>query len=168
MISAVVLVLMTIACAPIQTYQGKRLPLNQVAIVSEPPDHYRQGKARSVEIVAVDGQRLTCGRCEILPGNHRIEVEATWSNRWKDKNEIAFAATAGRTYLVGIYELRPGQDPATADFRPLTSAERIGLDLEWVVLSTPLTPLLPFIVPPFLLGNLIYELSQGTAAGSTL
>src|SRR5262245_56342072 len=98
--TAVVLVLMTVACAPIQTYPGKRLPLEQVAIFSEPPDHYRQGKAKSVEIVAVDGQPLTCERCEILPGNHRIEVEATWSNRWKDKNELAFAATAGRTYLV--------------------------------------------------------------------
>jgi hypothetical protein len=33
---------------------------------------------------------------------------------------------AGERYLVGIYELRPGEDPETADFRERTSGEVAG------------------------------------------
>jgi len=48
---------------------------------------------------------------------------------------------AGERYLVGIYELRPGEDPKTADFREWTSGEVAGVSfLGGALMGTP-----PFI-----------------------
>jgi hypothetical protein len=123
---ALIFAVMATACAPLQMYPGKRLPPGQVAVVSSDVERYWKGGARSVEIVSVDGEKVTETAIEILPGVHRIEVEAKWSNGWKDKSELPFSAMAGERYLVGIYELRPGEDPETADFRERTSGEVAG------------------------------------------
>jgi hypothetical protein len=53
-------------------------------VVSSDVERYWKGGARSVEIVSVDGEKVTETAIEILPGVHRIEVEAKWSNGWKD------------------------------------------------------------------------------------
>jgi hypothetical protein len=123
---ALIFAVMATACAPLQMYPGKRLPPGQVAVVSSDVERYWKGGARSVEIVSVDGEKVRETAIEILPGVHRIEVEAKWSNGWKDKSELPFSAMAGERYLVGIYELRPGEDPETADFREWTSGEVAG------------------------------------------
>ena len=53
---------------------------------------------------------------------------------------------AGERYLVGIYELRPGEDPKTADFREWTSGEVAGAALGGAFMAIPplifLTPLI--------------------------
>src|SRR5215472_4708672 len=123
---ALIFAVMATACAPLQMYQGNRLSPGQVAVVSSDVEYYWKGAARSVEIVSVDGEKVRETAIEILPGVHRIEVEAKWSNGWKDKSELPFSAMAGERYLVGIYELRPGEDPETADFRERTSGEVAG------------------------------------------
>jgi hypothetical protein len=118
-------------------YQGNRLSPGQVAVVSSDVEHYWKGGARSVEIVTVDGEKLRETAIEILPGVHRIEVEAKWSNGWKDKSELTFSAMAGERYLVGIYELRPGEDPKTVDFREWTSGEVAGAVIGGTLLMSP-------------------------------
>src|SRR5215470_14409809 len=123
---ALIFAVIATGCAPLRMYPGNRLPPGQVAVVSSDVEHYWKGGARSVEIVSVDGEKVRETAIEILPGVHRIEVEAKWSNGWKDKSELPFSAMAGERYLVGIYELRPGEDPETADFRERTSGEVAG------------------------------------------
>src|SRR5215470_12027137 len=123
---ALIFAVMATACAPLQMYRGNRLSPGQVAVVRSDVERYWKGGARSVEIVSVDGEKVRETAIEILPGVHRIEVEAKWSNGWKDKSELTFSAMAGERYLVGIYELRPGEDPETADFRERTSGEVAG------------------------------------------
>ena len=126
MSGGLIFAVMATACAPLRMYPGNRLPPGQVAVVSSDVEHYWKGRARSVEIVSVDGEKVRETAIEILPGVHRIEVEAKWSTGWKDKSELTFLAMAGERYLVGIYELRPGEDPKTADFREWTSGEVAG------------------------------------------
>ena len=123
---ALIFAVIATGCAPLRMYPGNRLPPGQVAVVSSDVGHYWKGGARSVEIVSVDGEKVRETAIEILPGVHRVEVEAKWSNGWKDKSELTFSAMAGERYLVGIYELRPGDDPKTADFREWTSGEMAG------------------------------------------
>ena len=53
---------------------------------------------------------------EILPGSHNVVIESTWSNKFVDSNAFSFIAEAGKKYIIGLYELEPGQDPALADF----------------------------------------------------
>ena len=142
---ALIFAVMATACAPLQMYPGKRLPPGQVAVVSSDMGRYWKGGARSVEIVSVDGEKVTETAIEILPGVHRIEVEAKWSNGWKDKSELPFSAMAGERYLVGIYELRPGEDPETADFRERTSGEVAGEVAIAAALMAP--PIVIFLAP---------------------
>ena len=139
---------MATACAPLQMYQGNRLSPGQVAVVSSDVERYWKGGARSVEIVSVDGEKVRETAIEILPGVHRIEVEAKWSNGWKDKSELPFSAMAGERYLVGIYELRPGEDPETADFRERTSGEVAGAALGEALM---LMPPLPIFLEPLII-----------------
>jgi hypothetical protein len=132
-------------CAPLQMYPGKRLPPGEVAIVSSDVGRYWKGRATSVEIVSVDGEKLNETVIEVLPGVHRVEVQAKWSNGWKDKSELTFPAMAGESYQVGIYELRPGEDPETADFREWTSVEVAGAASVTALMAIP--PINIFLAP---------------------
>ena len=145
---ALIFAVMATACAPLQMYRGNRLSPGQVAVVSSDVERYWKGGARSVEIVSVDGEKVRETAIEILPGVHRIEVEAKWSNGWKDKSELPFSAMAGERYLVGIYELRPGEDPETADFRERTSREVAGAALGEALM---LMPPLPIFLEPLII-----------------
>src|SRR5215831_634777 len=147
---------MATACAPLQMYQGNHLPPGQVAVVSSDVESYWKGGARSVEIVSVDGEKVRETAIEILPGVHRIEVEAKWSNGWKDKSELTFSAMAGERYLVGIYELRPGEDPKTADFREWTSGEVAGVSFLRGALMPPF-PISIFLAPLIVSARIIAE-----------
>ena len=142
---ALIFAVMATACAPLQMYPGKRLSPGQVAVLSSDVERYWKGGARSVEIVSVDGEKVTETAIEILPGVHRIKVEAKWSNGWKDKSEFTFWTMAGERYLVGIYELRPGEDPETADFRERTSGEVAGEVAISAALMAP--PIVIFLAP---------------------
>ena len=151
MSGGLIFAVMATACAPLRMYPGDRLPPGQVAVVSSDVEHYWKGRARSVGIVSVDGEKVRETTIEILPGVHRIEVEAKWSNGWKDKSELTFLAMAGERYLVGIYELRPGEDPKTADFREWTSGEVAGAASvsflrDALIGTTPFIFLAPLIV----------------------
>ena len=95
MSGGLIFAVMVTACAPLRMYPGNRLPPGQVAVISSDVEHYWKGGARSVEIVSVDGGKVRETTIEILPGVHRIEVEAKWSNGWKDKSELTFSAMAG-------------------------------------------------------------------------
>ena len=152
---ALIFAVMATACAPLQTYPGKHLPPGQVAVVSSDVERYWKGGARSVEIVSVDGEKVTETAIEILPGVHRIEVEAKWSNGWKDKSELPFSAMAGERYLVGIYELRPGEDPETADFRERTSGEVAGEVAIGAALMAP--PISIFLAPLIMSARVIAD-----------
>jgi hypothetical protein len=127
MSTALISAVMATACSPLQMYRGNRLRPDQVAVISSNVDHYWKGGARSAKIVSVDGEKVRETSIEIIPGAHTIEVEAKWSNGWKEKTELNFFAMAGERYLVGIYELRPGEDSETADFREWTSTEVAGV-----------------------------------------
>jgi hypothetical protein len=63
----------------------------------------------------------------MLPGARKVLIESRWSNSFVDKSEINFVVEAGKKYLIGIYELKPGQDPATADFHERSSAYQLGV-----------------------------------------
>ncbi len=143
---ALIFAVMATACAPLQMYQGNRLSPGQVAVVSSDVERYWKGGARSVEIVSVDGEKVRETAIETLPGVHRIDVEAKWSNGWKDKSEFTFWTMAGERYLVGVYELRPGEDPETADFREKTSGEVAGEVAIGVALMPPF-PISIFLAP---------------------
>src|SRR5262249_10950816 len=132
---------MATACAPLQMYQGNPLPPGQVVVVGRDVGRYGKEGARGGEIVSVDGEKARETEIEIFPGFHRIEVEAKWSNGWKDKSELTFSAMAGERYLVGIYELRPGEDPETADFRERTSGEVAGAALGEALMLMPPLPI---------------------------
>ena len=90
------------------------------------------GAAGPIHIKGFDGEDIGwpamkrgISPLEILPGKHRVEVAAYWSNGFSETIEIDFVATAGKKYLVGGYELKPGQDPATVQFQV---AEKSGVD----------------------------------------
>jgi len=153
---ALIFAVMATGCAPLRMYPGNRLPPGQVAVVSSDVEHYWKGGARSVEIVSVDGEKVRETAIEILPGVHRIEVEAKWSNGWKDKSELTFSAMAGERYLVGIYELRPGEDPKTADFREWTSGEVAGVSFLRGALMPPF-PISIFLAPLIVSARIIAE-----------
>lgn len=159
-----VFAVMATACAPLQMYSGNRLPPDQVALVSSHVESYRKGGARSVEIVSVDGEKARETSIEILPGVHRIEVEAKWSNGWKDKTELTFLAMAGERYLVGICELRPGEDPETADFRDRTFMEKAGKAALVFSVGVLIAPIMAFPYNVLLLPILAGISAQGFAA----
>ena len=156
MSGGLIFAVMVTACAPLRMYPGNRLPSGQVAVISSDVEHYWKGGARSVEIVSVDGEKARETAIEILPGVHRIEVEAKWSNGWKDKTELTFSAMAGERYLVGIYELRPGEDPKTADFREWTSGEVAGVSFLRGALMPPF-PISIFLAPLIVSARIIAE-----------
>jgi len=156
MSGGLIFAVMVTACAPLRMYPGNRLPPGQVAVISSDVEHYWKGGARSVEIVSVDGEKARETAIEILPGVHRIEVEAKWSNGWKDKTELTFSAMAGERYLVGIYELRPGEDPKTADFREWTSGEVAGVSFLRGALMPPF-PISIFLAPLIVSARIIAE-----------
>jgi hypothetical protein len=122
---------MTACGAGLQTYAGERLPPNQVAILHglTASGTYAVGAAWSAELVSFDGSKIKRPdnfTVEMLPGAHKVLIESTWSNNFLDKSEISFIAEAGKKYLIGIYELKPGQEPSTADFHERSSAYQFG------------------------------------------
>ena len=66
--------------------------------------------------------------------------------KFVDKSEINFFAAAGKKYLIGIYELAPGQDPATADFRERSNAYQFGRAAAEGAVGGTLQGLLPVII----------------------
>ena len=68
------------SCAPLQMYPGNRLPPDQISTVNTDVGDYSTGRARYAEIVSVDGEKISKGSIEIVPGVHKIQFEERWSN----------------------------------------------------------------------------------------
>lgn len=94
------------------------------AYVSTVTGYYTNGQYVHYEINAIDGiEKVGTYRAELAVGRHIIEVRTRWSNYWKDSTKLTVDAIAGKEYLIFAYELRPDQDPTTAEIRPKTSFE---------------------------------------------
>jgi hypothetical protein len=148
------------ACgAGLQTYAEARLPPEKVAVLKGyvQGDTYDTGAAWFAELVSFDGSNITRPDTlviEMLPGAHKVLIESRWSNSFVDKSEINFIVEAGKKYLIGIYELKPGQDPATAGFHERSSAYQLGVAAaKDTAMGTPqgLLPLIIMFGWPFLL-----------------
>ena len=83
----------------------------------------RAGHLGNVTFDGVKGDVVTTKWIE--PGSHRIEVPATWSNKFEDRTTLEFDALRGRKYVVLIYELAPGQSKAGIEIRPRTFGESL-------------------------------------------
>jgi hypothetical protein len=120
------------ACSPSQTqfnqvqrmYAGDARRADEIAVLRAPYSRRDKqgvagdlGAARSVSLYQFDGADVPrSAPLGILPGEHRVSLWTRWSNGFSDLTELRFVAENGKRYLIGVYELRPGQDPATADF----------------------------------------------------
>jgi len=62
---------------------------------------------------------------EVLPGRRELQVEATWSNRWRDRTSLVVDAQAGREYVVRIHESKS----------PLAAAGDVAEDVLFVPMS---------------------------------
>jgi hypothetical protein len=91
---------------------------------------YDTGAAFSADVVGFDDREIMRRdkfTIEMLPGAHDVLIDAKWSNDFVDNSKINFIADAGKKYQIGIYELKPGQDPATADFHKRSFAYTFGV-----------------------------------------
>ena len=104
---------------PPKAYPGSELPEAQVAELSRKTfsrrvSHYSFGHLDGYQ--TVDGLLIrNAGVLEILPGRHKVGIEVEWSNRFRDNTQLEFTAVAGKKYTAALYELKEGEDPATAD-----------------------------------------------------
>lgn len=109
-------------------YPGKKLPRTEIALLSVP----------STSTLHVDGtliERKNISRLELLPGDHTIEWEFEYSNRYAEIKELGFYAEPGATY-----RLEQRFFPAPFQGGPIEAV--LGLALELTV-----TPLM-WIFPP--------------------
>jgi hypothetical protein len=126
-----------------------RLRNQEVARIARGSD-WLHGRAEHLGDLTVHGVKAPVfGYGWIEPGRHRVDVPATWSNKFEDRTELAFDAQAGKKYVVLIYEIAPGQNRAAIEIRPLTFGERLlrNNDLSGSVLgAVVLLVALPWIV----------------------
>ncbi len=52
---------------------------------------------------------------EMLSGPHKVGIGVHWSNGFEDNTDLDFSAVGGKKYTLAIYELSPGEDPATVE-----------------------------------------------------
>jgi hypothetical protein len=91
----------------------------------------------------------------MLPGPHKVGIGVHWSNGFKDTTDLDFSAAAGKQYTLAVYELSPGEDPATVE---LSEPFSLGpTDAREVLM-------LLIITLPLWLPWAIYEWSKGSKA----
>lgn len=127
-VSAIAAVVQFTACAT-TTNRGDehRLSGNQVARITSCCD-WRSGRALRLDTLSVAGTKsAVSGEILVPSGRHDVLVTATWSNDFRDTTHLVVDVQPGKTYLVLLYELERGQDPATAEVRPGTFGEMMLL-----------------------------------------
>jgi hypothetical protein len=94
-----------------RAYSGEALPAARVARVEF---WHQQG----VRLLTVDGASTSGsgwhGAVAVWPGRHALGVEVMWSNRMRQRGEVAWDAEAGRTYHVRVQEYRPAREQTFA------------------------------------------------------
>jgi hypothetical protein len=112
----------------VQTYEGKQLPKQDVALVSPSPGYEGLlGGRQDVYILKVDGVNLkkvdidSHASLEILPGEHRLTVSAMLRRdggrvAFEDPNPITYRFEAGKQYRV-YCRLSPGPNQNQAEVR---------------------------------------------------
>ena len=112
-------------CATTAKQNEYGLPDSQVARITRSIDWLR-GRAAALGSLSVDGKSGIWVDHIVLPGRHMVDVPAQWSNNFKEVVTLTVHARPGKHYVVLIYELAHGQDPATAEIRPKTFGEQMG------------------------------------------
>ena len=108
-----------------KAYPGPRPPVADVAELGQ-KDYSLNVPSYSIR--NVDGNQMENATViEILPGRHTIGTAVEWSNGFRDSNNLDFSAMAGKKYVVAIYELQPGEDPAKAEYREPSVVKAVAL-----------------------------------------
>ncbi len=136
-------------CSTTRIEGETRLRNQEVARIGRGADWLlgRAGHLGNVTFDGVTGDLVTYKWIE--PGRHRIDVPASWSNKFEDRTTLEFDALRGRKYVVLIYELAPGQDRTAIEIRPATFGEslaRRGLPGESVLGAMVLLVALPWVI----------------------
>jgi hypothetical protein len=130
-----------------KAYPGPRLPNAQVAELEA--RNFSRSRLQIYSFSHFDGNKTIDGSqiasvFEILPGPHTVGIEVQWSKGFQDNTNLEFSAAAGEKYVIGIYELEPGEDPTKADL----GDHEIGF-WEWLSHGAGpalMWPLMPFII----------------------
>lgn len=80
-------------CTTYRAYPGKRQPRDEIAMLVVP-----------FTIRAVDEQPVRTGNVnaiELLPGNHVIEWDFVYPNRFRERQRLSFRVEGGRKYRLG-------------------------------------------------------------------
>jgi hypothetical protein len=141
-----------------KTYLGPRLPIDKVAELGQ-RDYSLSVPEYSIR--SIDGNQIENATViEILPGHHKVVTDVEWSNGFEDQTDLDFSAMAGKKYVVGIYELRPGEDPAKATFREPSLGKAIAM-APLKVLAIGATPIVLFFTWPAWVYIAAQERKQG-------
>jgi hypothetical protein len=85
-------------------YEGPPLPRERVAWLA-----FAQRDV-GLQLKALDGRplgTLYADHLEILPGQHQLAMEVSWSNRHRDRINLPFTLEANQTYLLRAEEREP-------------------------------------------------------------
>jgi hypothetical protein len=102
------------------------------------------GKVATIMHLSLDGVHQNDPAIIISPGPHKIETVLRWSNRWKERRELAFEVLAGHNYVLGTYELTPGQDLVNVVIKRETPTYISGWQIPFWAIAYPVIVIVVF------------------------
>lgn len=110
------------------------------------PDYGTNGNKVRVTIGERNADSLA-----LMSGRHPVQILTVWSNGWMENNVLTLDVKKGHEYRVFAYELKPGQDPASAEVRVRTGFETFGRGL----LMAPIAGVFKAALPALIVGAIV-------------